>query len=332
MTPATLPDLSPARAHDLIGRLAGRRLLVVGDVMLDRFVIGDVARISPEAPVPVVVHERDECRLGGAANAAHNARTLGASVALVGVIGDDDEAARLTRELASRQLSASALVTVPGRRTTAKVRVVTKRHQQVARIDYETDDDLDAATEDRLMDAVDQHIAGVEILLVSDYQKGVISRRVVAQLVARAHEQSLPILVDPKVPHLEYYRGATLVTPNLAEAERAAGRRIRSMSDVRNAARAIQRSAGVEGVLITLGERGLWLSCGEIEGSLAATAREVADVTGAGDTAIATLAIALAAGAAPAEAAHLANEAAGIVVGRFGPATVTADELRARFA
>jgi D-beta-D-heptose 7-phosphate kinase/D-beta-D-heptose 1-phosphate adenosyltransferase len=332
MTVATLPAPSPARAHEVVGRLAGCRLLVVGDVMLDRFVIGDATRISPEAPVPVVVFDREEIRLGGAANAAHNARALGASVALVGVVGDDPDALRLATELEARRLSPAALVTVSGRRTTAKVRVVTTRHQQVARIDYETDRDLDRASEDRLMDVIDDHVAAAEVVLVSDYQKGAITRRVVAHLVARAHDRGLPLLVDPKVPHLEYYRGATLVTPNLAEAELAAGQRVRTAADAREAAHAIQRRAGVEGVLITLGERGLWLSYGGVEGALAATAREVADVTGAGDTAIATFAVALAAGASPAEAAHLANQAAGIVVGRFGAATVTADELRARFA
>jgi D-beta-D-heptose 7-phosphate kinase/D-beta-D-heptose 1-phosphate adenosyltransferase len=300
--------------------------------MLDRFVIGSATRISPEAPVPVVVFDREELRLGGAANAALNARTLGAAVTLVGVLGADEDAPRLTSELLARSLSPSALLTVPGRRTTTKVRVVTMRHQQVARIDYESESDIDQATEARLMDVIDEHVNLAEILLVSDYQKGVITRRVVAHLVAHAQERGVPLLVDPKVPQLDYYRGATLVTPNLAEAERAADRRLRTMIEVRDAARLIQRQAGVEGVLITLGERGLWLSHGGVEGAIAATAREVADVTGAGDTAIATFAVALAAGASPAEAAHLANRAAGIVVGRFGPATVTADELRARFA
>jgi len=201
----------------------------------------------------------------------------------------------------------------------------------VARIDYEAGCDLDTATEDGLMTVVDRHLDGAGVLVVSDYQKGVVSRRLMAHLVARAHASGLPLLVDPKVPHLEFYRGATLVTPNHVEAETASGRRIRTPDEAREAARTIVTRAGVGGVLITLGERGMWLTAGAEEGALPAAAREVSDVTGAGDTVIATLALALALGATPAEGAALANAAAGIVVGKFGAATVSADELRARF-
>jgi D-beta-D-heptose 7-phosphate kinase/D-beta-D-heptose 1-phosphate adenosyltransferase len=332
MTAPTLPALAAGRGRDLIGRFTAAPVLVVGDVMLDRFLFGRVSRISPEAPVPIVVHDHDEYRLGGAANVAHNIVALGGAVVLAGVAGDDEDGRALAAEAAARGLSASALVTVPGRRTTTKVRVVTSRNQQVARIDYEADGDLDSASEDAVMTAVDRHLDGARVLLVSDYQKGVISRRVMAHLVARAQGRGLPLLVDPKVAHLDFYRGATLVTPNHLEAEIASGRRIRTMDDARQAARTIVERAGVGGVLITLGERGMWLSAGAVEGALSATAREVSDVTGAGDTVIATLALALAAGASPAEGAALANQAAGIAVGKFGAATVSADELRQQFA
>jgi D-beta-D-heptose 7-phosphate kinase/D-beta-D-heptose 1-phosphate adenosyltransferase len=278
-----------------------------------------------------VVHDRDEYRLGGAANVAHNIAALGGRVILAGTRGDDEDGRSLELELAARGLSAAALVTAAGRRTTTKVRVVTSRNQQVARIDYEAATDLDAESEDALMTVVDRHVDGVGALLVSDYQKGVVSRRVMAHLVGLAHERGLPLLVDPKVPHLEFYRGATLVTPNHAEAEAAAGRRIRTAEEARDAARLIVSKAGVGGVLITLGERGMWLTAEGEEGALGATAREVSDVTGAGDTVIATLALALAVGATPGEGAALANEAAGIVVGKFGAATVSADELQQRF-
>ena len=331
MTTPTLPSLAAGRGQDLIGRFAAAPVLVVGDVMLDRFLFGRVSRISPEAPVPVVVHDHDEYRLGGAANVAHNIVALGGTVVLAGVAGDDEDGRALAGEMAARGLGASALVTVPGRRTTTKVRVVTSRNQQVARIDYEADGDLDGASEDALMTAVDRHLDGARVLLVSDYQKGVISRRVMAHLVARAHARGVPLLVDPKVAHLDFYRGATLITPNHLEAEIASGRRIRTMDDAREAARAIVERAGVGGVLITLGERGMWVSVDGVEGALPATAREVSDVTGAGDTVIATLALALAAGATPAEGAALANQAAGISVGKFGAATVSADELRSKF-
>ena len=305
----------PHAPGDLILRFSSSRVLVVGDVMLDRFLFGRVSRISPEAPVPVVVHDHDEFRLGGSANVAHNIVALGGAATLVGVVGDDGDARLLSAELAARGLSASALVTVPERRTTTKLRVVTSRNQQVARIDYETDGDLDTAAEDAIMTVIDQHLEQAQVLLVSDYQKGVVTRRVMAHLVARAHERGIPLLVDPKVPHLDFYRGATLVTPNHVEAETASAKRIRTLDDAREAARVIVSRASVEGVLITLGERGMWLSHGGAEGSLPATAREVSDVTGAGDTVIATLALALAAGAQSAEAAALANEAAGVVRG-----------------
>ena len=331
MTLVTLPSLEGARARDLILRFGSSRVLVIGDVMLDRFLFGRVSRISPEAPVPVVVHDHDEFRLGGSANVAHNIVALGGGATLVGAVGDDADAQLLSAELAARGLSAAALVTVPGRRTTTKLRVVTSRNQQVARIDYETDGDLDDRAEDAIMAVIDHHLELAQVLLVSDYQKGVITRRVMAHLVACAHERGLPLLVDPKVPHLDFYRGATLVTPNHVEAEAAAATRIRTLEDARQAARVIVSRSNVEGVLITLGERGMWLSHDGAEGSLPATAREVSDVTGAGDTVIATLALALAAGAQSAEAAALANEAAGVSVGKFGAATVSADELRARF-
>lgn len=332
MTPPLLPVPHAARAHALIDRFAHAHVLVIGDVMLDRFLVGRVNRISPEAPVPVVVHDHDEYRLGGAANVAHNVVALGGAATLVGVAGEDPEAGMLSAELRARGLSDQALLTVPDRRTTTKMRVVTTRNQQVARIDYESDQPLDQTHEDALMAIVDQHATRAGVILVSDYQKGVISRRVMAHLVARSHESGLPLLVDPKVPHLDFYRGATLVTPNHVEAEASAGMRIRTDADAHEAARLLVARAHVEGVLITLGERGMWLSMGDVDGALPATAREVSDVTGAGDTVIAALALALAADAAPAEAVALANEAAGIVVGKFGAATVSADELRARFA
>ncbi|MCC7123217.1 MAG: D-glycero-beta-D-manno-heptose-7-phosphate kinase [Acidobacteria bacterium] len=327
----TLPVLTPDRARTVIDGFGGSRVLVVGDVMLDRFLFGRVHRISPEAPVPVVVHDHDEYRLGGAANVAHNIAGLGGAVTLIGVIGEDDEAQMLTAELAARGVAANALLTVPDRRTTTKLRVVTNRNQQVARVDYESDGDLTTEIEDALMAVIDQYAADARVLVASDYHKGVVTRRVMAHMVATAHQHGVPLLVDPKTPQLDVYRGASLVTPNQLEAETASGRRIRTLDDAREAARTLTAAAGVDGVLITLGERGMWLSHDGVEGALGATAREVSDVTGAGDTVLATLAVALAAGATPAEAASLANEAAGIVVGKFGAVAITASELRAQY-
>ncbi len=322
----TLPALAPERARDLVDRLRGHRVLVVGDVMLDRFIVGRVTRISPEAPVPVVHFQSEFTRLGGAANVAHNLAALGAEVILVGVVGDDAGAERLTRQLRDSGIGDAGLVVDAGRPTVEKVRIVTDRNQQVARVDYEQDADVGGDVERELQQRLAQLGGRASVLLVSDYLKGTITDGVMA--AARTLQQTgVPLLVDPKIPHLDRYAGATLVTPNHHEAESATHRRIRSDEDARQAALAFRTRARCDAVLITRGESGMWLSSPDSEGAIPAVAREVADVTGAGDTVVATLALALAAGATQAEAAVLANQAAGIVVGKFGPATVTIAEL-----
>ena len=331
MTIGRLPELDRSLASDLMEHFASCRIAVVGDVMLDRFIIGRVSRVSPEAPVPVVVFDHEEHRLGGAANVAHNLRTLGAEVDLIGVIGADDSGVALRAELAVSGLSASGLITDPDRRTTMKTRIVTMRNQQVARIDYEADHDVSAAVEDALAAQLDARGRAAQVVLVSDYQKGVVTRRLMARIVAFGHAQGIPIIVDPKVPHLDYYSGATLVTPNHVEAESATNMRIRTDEDAHRAADVLRQRLNVESVLITRGEQAMWLSHAGVGGGLPATAREVADVTGAGDTVIATVSLAIAAGATLAQAASLANQAAGIVVSKFGAATITRDELLARF-
>lgn len=322
----TLPPLDLSRARPLVGRLAGRRVLVVGDVMVDRFIIGNVTRISPEAPVPVVRFESEHSRLGGAANVAHNLAALGARVSLVGLVGRDASGARLRAELESAGLPADGLVDDESRPTVEKVRIIAGRNQQVARIDYEDDRDVTGAPESRIVEAIARLGRGVDVLLVSDYLKGTITKAVMAALVDLA-QQGAPLLVDPKIPHLDRYHGATLVTPNNHEAEVATHRVIRSDDDAQAAAIDFRTRAGCTSVLITRGEHGMWLSSADVEGAVPATAREVADVTGAGDTVVATLALALAAGGSLAEAAVLANHAAGVVVAKFGPATVTPHEL-----
>jgi len=326
-----LPELPSARAHELIDKFATRTITVVGDVMLDRFLIGRVGRISPEAPVPVVVFDHEECRLGGAANVANNLRQLGAQVELIGVIGDDDSGAQLKTELAAKGIHATGLITDPDRRTTTKLRVVTNRNQQVSRIDFESDHDVGAAIADAMAAQIEARARSSQVLLVSDYQKGVITRRSMTHLLGFAQNSGLPVIVDPKVPHIDYYAGATLVTPNHVEAESATNTRINSHDDARKAALVLRQRLGVDSVLITRGEHGMWLDHAGSDGYLPTSAREVADVTGAGDTVIATLALAIAAGATMSEAARLANEAAGIVVGRFGASTVTPHELKALF-
>lgn len=331
MSIAELPAISTARAHELIDRFSSRRITVVGDVMLDRFLIGRVSRISPEAPVPVVTFENEEFRLGGAANVANNLRELGGAVDLIGVIGDDESGGHLKSELAAKGIHSTGLITDLERRTTTKMRVVTSRNQQVSRVDFESDHDVGAAIEDAIASQVEMRARSSQVLLVSDYQKGVVTRRSMAHMLSFAHANGLPVIVDPKVPHIDYYAGATLVTPNHVEAESATNSRIATHEDARRASIQLRKRLAVESVLITRGEHGMWLDHAGADGYLPTSAREVSDVTGAGDTVIATLALAIAAGATMPEAARLANEAAGIVVGRFGAATVTPSELKARF-
>jgi rfaE bifunctional protein kinase chain/domain len=323
-----LPPIAPERARKVTAAFAGAQVLVVGDAMLDRFIVGRVTRISPEAPVPVVAFDHETHRIGGAANVAHNVTALGGRATLVAVTGQDDTAATLARACHEAEISPS-LVGDATRPTTTKVRIVTERKHQVARIDYEVDAEIAGAVEDRVVSAVQQHAAHAAAIVISDYLKGTITRRVVRAAIAAAAARGIPVLVDPKIPHLDYYEGASVVTPNHHEAETATHSRVRTDDEARAAARVFRQRAGCGTVVMTRGDQGMWLLGDDVEGQLPAVAREVADVTGAGDTVIATLALALAAGATMAEAARLANEAAGISVGKFGPAVVTPGELLA---
>jgi rfaE bifunctional protein kinase chain/domain len=324
--PQPLPRVPAARARDLVARFAQADVLVVGDVMLDKFIVGRVTRISPEAPVPVVAFDHETWRIGGAANVAHNVASLGGRPTLVGVTGQDEAASALTQTSRAAGILPS-LVADAGRRTTTKVRVVTDRNQQVARIDYESDGEIHGDVEQRILAAVQQHAPRAGAIVISDYLKGCVTERVAAAVIAGAAAAGVPVLVDPKVPHLDYYARTTIVTPNHHETETATHRRVRTHEEARDAARALRDRVGCHNVLMTRGDQGMWLLGEAIEGYLPAVAREVADVTGAGDTVIATLALALAAGATLVEAVRLSNEAAGLVVAKFGPAVVTADEL-----
>ena len=318
---------------DVLSNAARRRVVVVGDVMLDHFLFGRTDRISPEAPVPVVRFTREEYRLGGAANVAHNACALGGIATLVGLVGQDEAASVVRRDLRASSIDDSRLVVDPKRLTTRKVRVVAPRNQQVARIDYEDDGEPSEVVVNALCHQVAAAGRETDAIVLSDYKKGVVSAAVIAAAVAAAAAARVPLLVDPKLPQAERYRGATLITPNHHEAEVMAQIAIRTPDDARSAARIIHERSGAN-VLITWGEHGMWLfeagGAGTTEErGLAAAAREVADVTGAGDTVIATLALALASGARLFDAARLANLAAGLVVAKFGPAVVEPDELKA---
>jgi rfaE bifunctional protein kinase chain/domain len=308
-----LPDLSKAR------------LLVVGDVMLDRYWFGEVSRISPEAPVPVVKVERTEERPGGAANVARNATALGARVTLLSVVGDDEAGVRL-RELLEAEHVVPSLHRDPSIPTTVKLRVI-GRHQQLLRVDFETPPTREVLA-DKLAD-FQMLLTDCDVLVLSDYGKGGLTH--IARMIELARAAKKIILVDPKGDDYSRYHGASIVTPNRAELREVVGR-WKDEDDMTARAQALRRELGAEALLVTRSEEGMSLY--QESGVLheAARAQELADVTGAGDTVIAALAAMLASGAALPEAMHVANRAAGIVVGKLGTAVVHREELQAALA
>jgi D-glycero-beta-D-manno-heptose-7-phosphate kinase len=309
--------------------MAGRRVMVVGDVMLDQFLWGTVSRISPEAPVPVVQVTSQSFHLGGAANVAANVRSLGGEAVVVGVVGSDGEGDRVRAALRESGIVDALATADTGRPTTVKTRIIA-HHQQIVRADREVAEDVPSEIEDALIGHVRAALPSCGVVVVSDYQKGVVTKRLMKALFGRARRRGVPVLVDPKVGHFGLYRGATLVTPNQLEAEQATGVRIRGEVDLRAAGEAILQRLRCSAALITRGEHGMSLfERGRKPLHIATAAREVFDVTGAGDTVIATLGLAHAAGAPLAEAARLANDAAGVVVGKLGTASATPEEILA---
>jgi rfaE bifunctional protein kinase chain/domain len=321
--------ITTQRAAELATQIGGRRIVVFGDVMLDEFVWGDVTRISPEAPVPVVDIRRESVRLGGAANVLANLNALGARASVIGVVGRDRAGERLLEALteAGALNSNGGLITDESRPTTIKTRIIA-HNQLVVRADRERRTPVDAATEDQLIATLKAALQEADAFVVSDYDKGAVTARILAEILPRAFEQKIPVLIDPKMRNFDAYRPATLVTPNHHEALRLTNTEDDSDAGMAAAARLIRERLHCESVLITRGEQGMMLLERDAAPVYVATvAREVYDVTGAGDTVIATLAAALAARASLVEAAALANHAAGIVVGKLGTATASADEL-----
>lgn len=306
----------------------GRRIVVLGDVMLDEFIWGDVTRISPEAPVPVVNIQRESTRLGGAANVLANITSLGASANVIGVMGHDTAGEKLAAAL-RHQVNDEArewLVVDEQRPTTIKTRIIAQQ-QMIVRADREHRAQINGSVEARIIDAVRAAIAEADALVVSDYDKGVVTPRILAEILPLAYPR-IPVLVDPKIRNFDSYKPATLVTPNHHEALRLTNSEEDNDEGLMTAARQIRRRLSCDAVLITRGDRGMMLVEGDDDPVCVETAaREVFDVTGAGDTVIATLATAMAAGASMKEAAVLANHAAGIVVGKLGTATASAEEV-----
>ncbi len=315
----------------LLRGMRGRRVLVVGDAMLDEFWWGRVARISPEAPVPIVEVDRQSDHPGGAANVAVNVRALGGEATLLGAVGRDAAAGRLTKALDKVGVE-TRLLEIPERPTTVKTRVVA-HHQQVVRADREARGTLPPAAQRALAGDLAEILARCDAVVVSDYDKGVVTTSLMRSLRRDVARRGIPLLVDPKLPHLSLYRGADVVTPNLAEAARASGMQVSSLGELRTAGERLLRRLGCGSLLVTRGEHGMALfRPGKRPFEIPASAREVFDVTGAGDTVIATLALAWAAGASEVAAARLANHAAGIAVGKLGTASVTSEDLLAHDA
>jgi rfaE bifunctional protein kinase chain/domain len=321
--------LSPTRGGALLEAMRGRRVLVLGDVMLDEFIWGRVGRISPEAPVPVVEVTGQSDHLGGAGNVAANVRSLGGATALAGVIGRDDAGRRIEEALERTGIVSCLDSSDAGRPTTVKTRVIA-HGQQVVRTDREEKGDIAAKAEGALVSSVRRELPSAEALVISDYQKGAVTASLLRKVLPLARRRRMPVFVDPKQRHFRCYRGVTLVTPNQIEAEEATGLSLRDEGDLVAAGRRILSLLSCRAALVTRGEHGMSLfERGRKPVHVPAAAREVFDVTGAGDSVIATMALAVAAGATLPEAAVLANCAAGVVVGKVGTTPATPDEILA---
>ncbi len=331
--------LAAARTRELLAAARRNRLLVVGDVMLDQFIWGSVSRISPEAPVPIVEFQRESFMPGGAANVARNLASLGIASDLFGSVGPDSAAAELQRLLQAQAIGCAGLLSQPGRRTSVKTRIVAQQ-QQVVRLDRESREPLDAAGTRRLLVKLEAALPGAAAVIVGDYGKGVVSQGLLDGLKARCRERGVWLSLDPKPVHHLDLRDLSLITPNRKEAFELAG----LDDDTRNhdplADASLMRVADKllaelrpALLLVTLGELGMLLCQRDRRPfHIPTVAQEVFDVSGAGDTVIATFTLAIAAGASPVEAAILSNHAAGIVVGKIGTATVAPEELLASLA
>lgn len=319
--------IDPSSLRQYIQRFSQASVLVIGDLILDHYIWGRVSRISPEAPVPVVHVESESLKLGGAANVFNNILALGGRADLCGVIGSDESGRLLLKELGGKRHSRGGIIIDPERPTTRKSRVVA-HSQQMVRYDVERRTEMQPQLQRRILRYVESRVRTLSCLVVSDYAKGVVTASLMADLTRLAGAQGIPIVVDPKVEHFGYYKGVTVVTPNHLEAAQAAGIHGDDDQSINEAGATIRQRLGCQSVLVTRGERGMSLYAADgAYWHIPTRARQVYDVTGAGDTVVGTLALALSTGAGMCEAATLANHAAGIVVGMVGTATIAAAQL-----
>ena len=317
------PEILMQAVHEF----SGKRVLVLGDLILDRFIWGSVSRICPEAPVPVVEIKTESTRLGGAANVAANIRSLGGMPNSIGVIGDDLEGRRLQELFRSLGSPISGLIVDKGRPTSIKTRIIA-HHQQVCRMDREDRSTLSPAVQSKVVDRFKKTLKNADAVIISDYAKGFISPALIKHILPKAAMAGKIVCVDPKMMDFSLYSPATVVTPNVVEIEQATGIPISGTHNLSRAVNKILSLPGIEHLLVTRGEEGMALfGNGSRPIYIPTVAREVFDVTGAGDTVISTLALGLVSGLSILEASVLSNIAAGIVVGKLGTASVTTEEL-----
>ena len=326
-TTFALPSL-----QEIVDRFAGRRLMVLCDAMLDHYLWGRCERISPEAPVPVVDVQRESTSLGGAGNVAANLAALGAEPVLVAVMGDDEHGRRMLGAFAERGVDTRALVRDATRPTTFKTRILAQ-NQQVVRADWESRAELEGQALFALLDVLARELPRCEALIVSDYGKGVVTRVVLERAIGLARAQGIPTAVDPKESHLDAYQGVSILTPNQHEAGWVMGRRITDEKSLMEVGWGLQQRLDAECALVTRGADGMSLfERGGRYTHLPTVAREVYDVTGAGDTVVSVVALALAAGADYPEECYLANHAAGLVIREVGTATCSPADLKTSLA
>ena len=313
----------------VVQQFSDQPILVVGDLMLDRYVWGRVERISPEAPVPVVEVVKETVHLGGAANVAYNLAVLKARPLLVGVVGRDEAGDRLVEELHRQEISSEGIVRDKGRSTTIKTRIIA-HNQQVCRTDREDKTPLSQETVDQMKSAYQPLLEQAKGIIISDYAKGACSEALVVDLIQETRQAKKFLAVDPKAGDFSVYRGASIVTPNKKEAVRASGVEIVDEASFIQAGEKLLEVTASDYLLITRGEEGMTLFDGKEHSHIPTVAREVFDVSGAGDTVIASLTLAVAAGASIRDAAILANHAAGVAVGKLGTAAATGEEILSR--
>ncbi len=310
----------------VVQQFSDQPILVVGDLMLDRYVWGRVERISPEAPVPVVEVVKETVHLGGAANVAYNLAVLKARPLLVGVVGRDEAGDRLVEELHRQEISSEGIVRDKGRSTTIKTRIIA-HNQQVCRTDREDKTPLSQGTVDQMRSAYQPLLEQAKGMILSDYGKGALSAALVVGLIQEARRTKKFLAVDPKAGDFSVYRGASIVTPNKKEAVRASGVEIVDEASFIQAGEKLLEVTASDYLLVTRGEEGMTLFDGKEHSHIPTVAREVFDVSGAGDTVIASLTLAVAAGASILDAAILANHAAGVAVGKLGTAAASGEEI-----